>query len=451
MIRELTKACLVGLILSGCASAKLEITSDLYTIDPIDVRPLSQGDADALAAAVEETKTAADRIATDRKALANAAYDVFVSYRGFVAALRGIELKGNGLRRPLEAYTAYLERQRGTIDELAVAALVNIAEYRKQSQTVSGANPKARMELKGARDVALSSVNELRSHLSILAGITGIPDHAARDFDKILRHGLSAGASLAEFEDEERISKFAGAQVSPEIKNARDALISNFRDLSDQVGETATSADIAFQQLDDKIEQASKKLKSASGTKLANALASAMGAAAQFTLSDIKDQRGATVVARLGRSLSLYASQIDRLHDPADPVWRQIIAAPEDEWKNFSQTVYYAEGNTSIVIARDQVDRYRVQRARNNPAALVRSQLQVTRAVASRLEGRIYSRELSNVRGSGQITPKRAVQLAGEPGAHAAATGTTSRIDQSCAPRPAHERAHSSQGAPTDI
>jgi hypothetical protein len=95
--------------------------------------------------------------------------------------------------------------------------------------------------------------------------------------------------------------------------------------------------------------------------------------------------RGRTALNDLTVSTTLLHSQLDRLQDPADPMWR-IVTAPENatRWNTqFSKTHFYSEGNNSVVVVRDSPMSFRVQQGNNNPSALVESQLHISRAVAN--------------------------------------------------------------------
>ena len=79
--------------------------------------------------------------------------------------------------------------------------------------------------------------------------------------------------------------------------------------------------------------------------------------------------RGATALNQLVQSTNLLYSQVDRLQDPADPIWR-IVTDPENEAKwntQFSESYFYAQGNSSIVVVRDTPMSFRVQRAPTTP------------------------------------------------------------------------------------
>jgi len=94
-----------------------------------------------------------------------------------------------------------------------------------------------------------------------------------------------------------------------------------------------------------------------------------------------------TVIGQIASSFDFMNTQIDRLQDPSDPAWR-ILSKPENQgkWQTYyAETVFYAEGKTDVVFVRDRVGHFRLQRGKNNPAALIQGQFKITRAVASGL------------------------------------------------------------------
>lgn len=109
-------------------------------------------------------------------------------------------------------------------------------------------------------------------------------------------------------------------------------------------------------------------------------------------------------LAKLVRMSSLWNSQIDRLQDPSDPVWK-IVTDPENKKKwntQFSKTRFRAEGNSSVVVVRDNPMAYRVQQGTNNPTAAIQSQLDISRALGSVLisvAGSVYGLD------AGQVIP----------------------------------------------
>lgn len=96
------------------------------------------------------------------------------------------------------------------------------------------------------------------------------------------------------------------------------------------------------------------------------------------------------VSARIGlrdiaRNQGFYYSQLDRLQDAADPAWKEVIdPANKENWVPiFAKTSFYAEGKAEVVVVRDRPGHYRLQRGINNPAALIQGQLEISRSIAS--------------------------------------------------------------------
>lgn len=102
--------------------------------------------------------------------------------------------------------------------------------------------------------------------------------------------------------------------------------------------------------------------------------------------SDLPEDASAqTALSGLVRSSARFAELIDRLQDAGDPVWRTITnPANEAHWNtNITGTHFFAQGNSSVVVVRHDPMRYDIHEGTNNPAALVKGQLEVTRAVAN--------------------------------------------------------------------
>ena len=85
------------------------------------------------------------------------------------------------------------------------------------------------------------------------------------------------------------------------------------------------------------------------------------------------------------QEIELLNSQIDRLQDAGDPALRQLVKEEnEKKWlRVFSHTEFYAEGNTNVVIVRERPGHYSIKKGVNNPTALIRSQLNISRTIVS--------------------------------------------------------------------
>lgn len=93
------------------------------------------------------------------------------------------------------------------------------------------------------------------------------------------------------------------------------------------------------------------------------------------------------VAGQIAGSYEFLNTQINRLQDPADPAWR-ILSKLENQvkWQTYyAETAFCAKGKTDVVFVRDRLGHFRLQRGKNNPAALIQGQFKITRAVASGL------------------------------------------------------------------
>jgi hypothetical protein len=100
--------------------------------------------------------------------------------------------------------------------------------------------------------------------------------------------------------------------------------------------------------------------------------------------SDLPESATAqTALASLARNSSQFFELIDRLQDPGSPVWR-IVTDPynEEHWNKGPSTEFFAEGNSSVVLVRNDPMRFDPHDATNNPTALIKGQLEISRAVA---------------------------------------------------------------------
>jgi hypothetical protein len=156
------------------------------------------------------------------------------------------------------------------------------------------------------------------------------------------------------------------AKLASKLQELADRGRSKSREISATLSEAVKSAELEPGQLKKSIDTVAKE-------------------ATSIPLSIGLGDRGTTALNDLVRSTSLLFSQIDRLQDPADPVWR-IVSDPQNQSKwntTFSETYFYSEGNNSVVLVRDTPMSFRVQRGNNNPTALIQGQLQVSRAIAN--------------------------------------------------------------------
>lgn len=90
---------------------------------------------------------------------------------------------------------------------------------------------------------------------------------------------------------------------------------------------------------------------------------------------------------RVGRVISRFSAEVlDREQDPADPNLRIISKKTrpgKSPWhREFAYAKFRATGKSGVVIVRDRVGRYRVQKAENDPKGVVEGGLKIARATA---------------------------------------------------------------------
>lgn len=97
------------------------------------------------------------------------------------------------------------------------------------------------------------------------------------------------------------------------------------------------------------------------------------------------DATAQTALSGLVRNSSRFSELIDRLQDSGDPVWRTVTnPANEAHWNTeITKSGFFAQGKSNVVIVRQDPMRYDIHEGTNDPVALVKAQLEVSRAVAN--------------------------------------------------------------------
>jgi hypothetical protein len=369
------------LVASGCASTRLTLNLDLYSEDPLYVAPLTPikvaGIYNGLDLVGKEGKTLAD----DRKRLAS---QLFAAYRSTVALTTKIiapELTpdeiNTAIDRNLARTSKHLDDYTGEIDdklveiqtlsEQAKNIIENYFGMLKADEGIATHGSKAviaRVEIMGAVRSASNALIELGGPLQT-------------DFEK---------GFLAWFPD--ITSSIDSANLKSLLDNSTaepvefTQLRSTFRDLGETIAELEERGLQVPATLDENLHELSN-VQAADPGALKQSVDAIAAAATALPLSVGLGDRGTVAISELTRSTGLLYSQIDRLQDPADPIWR-VVSAPENEskWnKQFTETHFFAQGNSEVVVVRDTPISFRVQRGNNNPTALIKSQLRISRAI----------------------------------------------------------------------
>jgi hypothetical protein len=351
--------------LGACAHSRLQLEVDVYRGDPLATLPLTPRQLGRIR---EELDDADRSIAADlirQQDVAKRMFDIYDEYWCLHSRLRtpGTECDRTPLEelaRLLDAHDLVLTARKMRVAALLDSARNSVSNYERLLATPAlpqdSASP---LSLQGAR---------LRGQVALAAdSVKAFARPPDTDYQ----------ASLAE--QWEFLSQtltenqaFAAAADSKSVKTLREEV----QALAVQLSATAPSLAANLR----------KALESANG--LGGLTASLKIIARQVnTLPEAASQSSAfaSSLARAVVARELFDSQVDRLKDPADPVWR-IVSAPENayRWNQiFAKTWFYAEGKSDVVVVREGPLDFRVQSASNNPVALVASQLQISRAVTN--------------------------------------------------------------------
>ncbi|OIQ50736.1 hypothetical protein BerOc1_02678 [Pseudodesulfovibrio hydrargyri] len=101
----------------------------------------------------------------------------------------------------------------------------------------------------------------------------------------------------------------------------------------------------------------------------------------QVAASDL----GTETLTRLTRTVNIQNTQIYRMQDPSDPVWKKVISDEDPKnWKLMrDKTWASAQGKAEIIIVQDTPLMNRIQQVHGDPSDMIASQLMISRAVTN--------------------------------------------------------------------
>lgn len=393
-------------VLTGCASSQLRVAVDLYDEDPRFEAPLSPKEAVHMIEQVEQLRSAAKEKTTQRKYLATMSKDIFVDtwdqVRGDDDFTKDVEKR----------HTEYHSEADAKLQALNPSVDIALAELKDYVDFYADQYNTARTEFEACESYRLIDA-ETRKTLSpakncaILDESKRVPrlgeEWILRKLPVELRTREAkarASASLAVSTYEVFASPLAQS-FAIDWTALRSRLYSGL-ELSQQSGRRDIELEFqrAIQSFNTRIAELAAQSKLISGQALSKTAANSGEQSPQGLLnsamkiaieienlrSDLPESATAqTALAGLVRSSTQFLEQIDRLQDRGNPVWR-IVTDPANEphWNQRSvQTSFYAEGKSSVVMVRQDPMRFDVHEGTNHPAALIKGQLEISRAVAN--------------------------------------------------------------------
>ena len=355
------------LLVAGCASTQLTLNLDLYKEDPAVA--LTPGRAAKLQLGLAAAQTEALPLAADRRDLAD---NLFKTYESLFKILT-ISAGNTYDQTQLNILRQYLEEYKNTVTGIAnnITALVAEAQ-RKLNEYMKIPDDKSQA-------AKLAQVSVLRNSANVALELARLGGPLGTDFEGSLAGNWNDVAQSISADNLKPLFKDENTEP-PEATELRDQVAK----LATKLQELAARGRSMSKEISATLSEAVKSAELEPG-KLKKSIDAVAKAATAIPSSIGLGDRGTTALNDLIRSTSLLFSQIDRLQDPADPVWR-IVSDPQNESKwntTFSETCFYSEGNNSVVVVRDTPMSFRVQRGNNNPTALIQGQLQVSRAIAN--------------------------------------------------------------------
>ena len=358
----------------GCASTKLQLNLDIYKEDPFRSLPISVEQMARIESGIGNLEGEAVKLSENRKNLGDNLFNTYneifyVMTKAKDPNFTRYQLTADtiGFRNQLIDYKTTIDNKLDDIKILADSARKTLAafsrslmETNKTAETVS--------ELDLLRDIKKfeKSVVELGGPLN-----TEFEASLYGNWGTVIKMA-SAENLKALFKKDSRLPSLTELRKTAESysKDIEELKTSGYR-----IPEEATHA------LHDAVKDLQEPTPGAFITSVDAIARATTTLSPAIGLGD----GGATELSRLTQATTLLNSQIDRLQDPADPVWR-IISDPRNEpkWnKEFSETYFYAQGNSSVVVVRDTPISFRQQRGSNNPATLIKNQLQISRAIGN--------------------------------------------------------------------
>jgi predicted HTH domain antitoxin len=444
VIPRLLTVVVLAAALGGCAYSHLQVSIDLYDEDPRFTPPLSPEDAVKLQENIENLRQAALDRTSERKFLATASRDIFIDtwkraqgsegvanqvdsdYRGYIAsvdlAFQALEPKLDTAAGEVTSYLTHYQKaykdaaasfkacetyrvtSRNTDsinnsppDDCHVSELTKKVERLDQEWVLRRLPVTLRTEEATVRFKIAQAVSAYHSFSSPTATVqTSAPLVPASTDERNQWPKRERGTAADSSAPVRATGAFVIDWVQLRAKlnlMIEAAQLGGMRDRYAKLSLAIQSfnAGMASLAATSKLisrDEIARELTRSSTQSPSSLLDSSIKIALELDSlrTNLPDNASAqTALAGLARNSTQFAEVIDRLQDTGNPVWR-IVTDPsnEEHWnKSPANTDFYAEGKSSVVLVRNDPMRFDVHDATNNPTALIKGQLEISRAVAN--------------------------------------------------------------------
>jgi hypothetical protein len=362
---------LLALMTSGCASTTLKIYVDLYKGKTEVTKPWTSDDLGRVVQEASTMRTRGDELATQKLAVAKDMKSLYDCYYHVVLDMDSVALQTNDA-----VYHEYASE----IEFYQRLLLRSYGQLKNKYDTLSGI-----IRQNNTSDRSLDQAAMLQNAIALLLydmvfciqSLSSLPLNGSfeRVEFELVEDVLNA---LRGPEPVKPVAK-GGKRVKPDsVHQDPVCLREGLRNLSATIKSVVAVGQATANQVSTAINAVLDPNKAASRGKNAEvAITNLMAMKYEYARTDES-------LAHITRVKSLLESQNYRLEDLADPIWKKVTTDSERSWKRrFSRTRYKAQGNSSVVIVKDDPATFRVMQGTNNPAALLQGQLQITRAIAN--------------------------------------------------------------------
>lgn len=386
----------MALLCSACASSTLTIKVDLYDEDPRVVLPMSPARAHTLVTDLRKLEAEATNAVSLRSQLAIDSAQIFITaWR----TLGGDELRVTEMEKQLGQHIKKLHQDHESYENSVQAAVDSLRSYVKEYETKFGVLDKERIAFNSK--LALASDDENKT-----ANKNKPPDTGDGQLIKALRNELRQEEITALDLVSDAVSSYRNLGATeigfsvdwPALEYLLNASIQGAelvgddkqKQLYEQLGNTLKTS---IRSLAVRAQESTGTVLRPKGQLRAPHRPTTMAGSSFALANEVESLRNdlpesatsRAALAGLVQGSSRLFELVDRLQDAGDPVWR-TVTDPDNElhWnERFAKTYSYAEGNSSVVIVRDNPMRFRTQDASNNPLALVQGQLEISRSLAN--------------------------------------------------------------------